>query len=147
MFKTLIHADKVVDHIEVFFVSIWALDDPGARCSSHRWPPSNLIDCLWGRYSINPINQIEWVMTGGGGYPQSRRKKLVNLVWPSIDGGSTTGVYVWYRATICKTLECGVWHNLTSTSSRQVSRRHLDVPHRYDRIDCRTRQTVYKDER
>ena len=23
-------------------------------------PPSNLIDCLWGQYSI-PINQIEWV--------------------------------------------------------------------------------------
>lgn len=51
---------------------------PRARCSSHRWPPSNLIDCLWGQSSIL-INQIGWVghdKVGWSSSAQIETKKL-----------------------------------------------------------------------
>ena len=79
--KSSIARNETISHV-LFFTSMWAHDDPGARCTSHQWPHSIRLTVCGVNIASPSIRLNGWVMTrwGGRGPPESRRKNSMLTV-------------------------------------------------------------------
>lgn len=79
--KNSIARNETISHV-LFFTSMWAHDDHGARCTSHQWPHSIRLTFCGVNIASPSIRLNGWVMTrwGGRGPPESRRKNSMLTV-------------------------------------------------------------------